>query len=315
MYFSYWSNIDVGDYNDDFIGCDSTLNLGYSYNQDDYDEVYGNAPPSIGYKLLQGPIVETSPTDSAKFNNIWLKGFRNLKMTSFYYPRIPPPVCVQGPPPQLETEFYNYLRGLLWNGEQLIDPVTQKATTYFFSGDPVNETGWTDNSFYGYWYWCQEHRVFISDRTILISSGPFNFAPGDTQEVVIGILISRGEDNIQSVAELKIDAKNLQTFYDAYKPETPEPITIVPELYSFSQNYPNPFNPVTTIKYSIPVASLVTLKVYDILGNEISTLVNEVQEADKYSVEFSADGLSSGIYFYTISAREFTRTRKMILLR
>ena len=63
------------------------------------------------------------------------------------------------------------------------------------------------------------------------------------------------------------------------------------------------------------MASLVTLKVYDILGNEIYTLVNEEQEADEYSVEFSADGLSSGIYFYTISARAFTRTKKMVVLK
>ncbi|MCJ7555071.1 MAG: hypothetical protein MUO34_14455, partial [Ignavibacteriaceae bacterium] len=90
MYFGYWSDADLGDFDDDFIGCDSTLNLGYSYNRDDYDYVYGNAPPAIGYKLLQGPIVETSPVDSAKFNNIWLKGFRNLKMTAFYYPPIRP---------------------------------------------------------------------------------------------------------------------------------------------------------------------------------------------------------------------------------
>ncbi|MCJ7554179.1 MAG: T9SS type A sorting domain-containing protein, partial [Ignavibacteriaceae bacterium] len=270
-------------------------------------------PPAIGYKLLQGPIVETSPVDSAKFNNIWLKGFRNLKMTAFYYPPIRPPVC--GMITGGEVEFYNFLRGLFWNGEHFIDPSTQEVTTYFFSGDPVNGTGWADSSIYGYWYLCPEHPTFISNRTFLLSSGPFNFAPGDTQEVTIGILISRGESNIQSVAELKKDAAKLQLFYDAYKPEIPEPIIEPPGFYSLTQNYPNPFNPVTTIKYTIPVASLVTLKVYDILGNEISTLVNEVQEADEYSVKFNSDGLASGIYIYTISAREFTRTKKMVVLR
>ena len=149
----------------------------------------------------------------------------------------------------------------------------------------------------------------------MVSSGPFTFTPGDTQEVAIGILISRGESNLQSVAELKKDAAKLQLFYDNYKPKIPDPVIELPKYYSLSQNYPNPFNPATTIKYALPIASLVILKVHDILGNEISTLVSEEMEAGEYKAEFSSNELSSGVYFYTIIAREFTKTRKMLVLK
>ncbi|MBK8553848.1 MAG: T9SS type A sorting domain-containing protein [Ignavibacteria bacterium] len=71
----------------------------------------------------------------------------------------------------------------------------------------------------------------------------------------------------------------------------------VPEKYSLSQNYPNPFNPVTNLKYGIPYQGFVSLKVYDILGNEVRTLVNETKTAGSYSVTFDAADLSSGIYF------------------
>jgi hypothetical protein len=93
--------------------------------------------------------------------------------------------------------------------------------------------------------------------------------------------------------------------------------------FSLEQNYPNPFNPTTVIKYSIPsvIASetkqsqFVSLKVYDIIGNEVATLVNEEQSAGSYEVIFSADGLTSGIYFYKLQSGSFVETKKMILLK
>ena len=89
----------------------------------------------------------------------------------------------------------------------------------------------------------------------------------------------------------------------------------VPVEYQLEQNYPNPFNPSTNIKYSIPEASFVQLKVYDILGNEVATLVNEEQSTGIYRVELDASALPSGVYFYRIQAASFVDTKKMILLK
>ncbi|MCW8849250.1 MAG: T9SS type A sorting domain-containing protein, partial [Melioribacteraceae bacterium] len=97
-------------------------------------------------------------------------------------------------------------------------------------------------------------------------------------------------------------------------------LNIIPEQYSLSQNYPNPFNPTTIIKYSIPnfasnLNSSVVLKIYDVLGREVRTLVNQVQKPGNYEVNFNASDLSSGIYFYSIKAGNFYQTKKLMLLK
>ena len=85
--------------------------------------------------------------------------------------------------------------------------------------------------------------------------------------------------------------------------------------FSLKQNYPNPFNPNTTIKYSIPNAGNVTLKVYDVLGKEVATLVKEAKPGGEYEVEFDGSKLPSGIYFYQLKAGNFIQIRKMVLLK
>ena len=88
-----------------------------------------------------------------------------------------------------------------------------------------------------------------------------------------------------------------------------------PENFILCQNYPNPFNPSTTFKYSIPNQSKVIIKVYDILGSEIETLVNEEKSAGNYNIEFNASNLPSGVYFYRLQAGDFVQTKKMILMK
>jgi hypothetical protein len=85
--------------------------------------------------------------------------------------------------------------------------------------------------------------------------------------------------------------------------------------FSLSANYPNPFNPSTSISYSIPENTLVTLKIYDVLGNEVVELINEQKESGNYQIDFNASELSSGIYYYTLTAGNFTSTKKMILMK
>jgi hypothetical protein len=90
---------------------------------------------------------------------------------------------------------------------------------------------------------------------------------------------------------------------------------LAPENFYLAQNYPNPFNPATHFGFRIANFGLVTLKVFDVLGNEVSTLVNEEKPAGEYEVEFNARNLSSGVYFYQLKAGSFVQTKKMILLR
>ena len=88
-----------------------------------------------------------------------------------------------------------------------------------------------------------------------------------------------------------------------------------PTKFTVEQNYPNPFNPSTKIEYSIPQSADVTLKIFNTLGEEIETLVNEVKPAGTYELNWNASNLPSGVYFYRLQANDFIQTNKMILLK
>jgi len=94
-----------------------------------------------------------------------------------------------------------------------------------------------------------------------------------------------------------------------------EPGAVIPNSYNLSQNYPNPFNPTTRIAYTIPISGLVKIKVYDILGKEVMTLINEIKNAGEYYLDFDGRSLSSGIYFYKLEAGDFAATKKMMLVK
>jgi hypothetical protein len=104
---------------------------------------------------------------------------------------------------------------------------------------------------------------------------------------------------------------------EAYESSTTsvETISQTPMNFELRQNYPNPFNPVTTIKYQMPNAGIVTLKIFDILGREVATLVNEQKQPGKYDVQWNASNNSSGLYFYRIQTEKIVETKKMVLLK
>jgi len=96
---------------------------------------------------------------------------------------------------------------------------------------------------------------------------------------------------------------------------TNEPVNPTPKQFALAQNYPNPFNPITMIRYELPERADVSLKVYDILGREVATLVNATQGQGSYQVPFNASTLSSGVYFYRLKAGSFMQTKKMLLVK
>jgi photosystem II stability/assembly factor-like uncharacterized protein len=89
----------------------------------------------------------------------------------------------------------------------------------------------------------------------------------------------------------------------------------IPSDFSLEQNYPNPFNPTTNFEFRIAKGGFVSLKIYDLLGKEVATVVNEEKSAGNYKVDFNASGISSGVYFYKLTTRNFTQTKKLVLLR
>ena len=152
-------------------------------------------------------------------------------------------------------------------------------------------------------------------QTLKLTSGSVAINAGDASpngEVAVPTKDQRGFN------------RNRRTDIGAYEYQgatgVAEKSTVTPSKFELYQNYPNPFNPTTTIKYTIPNvetrhALSLQLIIYDALGREVATLVNETQSPGNYSVQFDASKLSSGIYFYTLRAGEFSATKKMILMR
>jgi hypothetical protein len=122
--------------------------------------------------------------------------------------------------------------------------------------------------------------------------------------------------NVYVVWQDEISLGNEEIVFRRYVAPTPvESEIIPPSEFTLLQNYPNPFNPSTNIKYSIPQASQAIIKVFDMLGNEIETLVNEEKPTGTYEITWNAESLPSGIYFYRLQAGEFVQTKKMVLMK
>jgi len=309
MYFAFWSDPDVGDIADDRDGCDSALSLWYSYNASDYDAVYGQHPPAVGFLILQGPIFPAA-SDSALYLGQWEYGWKNLPLTTFIHWSNS---AANNGNPHTPKEVLNYMSGRWRNGQQITygdegtNPLSP-PTHFMYSGDPETDIGWlSENS-----------------RHEFGSSGPFTMAPGDTQEVVMGILVSRGTSNTNSVTTLKNDTRallgayrdSLYTFFvpaDPYIPP-PEPPEL-PTQYDLSQNYPNPFNPGTEIHFDLPRDEEVTLGVYNTLGQRVAVLASGFHPAGTYTVRWEPRSAASGVYFYQLDAGRYVKTRRMILMK
>ena len=134
---------------------------------------------------------------------------------------------------------------------------------------------------------------------------------GNYRVVYFGI----GLEQMTSAIRDTLTARSLRWLMENVVLGTKENNNNVPTKFSLSQNYPNPFNPSTKIKYSIPTSAFTTLKVYDILGNEVKTLVNGQMQAGSHEIEFNASTLSSGVYFYKLQSDGLIQTKKMVILK
>jgi hypothetical protein len=329
MYLCQWSDPDVGDFGDDYSGCDTVLSLGFAYNGVATDAAYaafGLAPPSVGYDLLQGPVVYTGvQSDTAVFDFRKISGARNLVESSFIYFAAggfysDPPFTSDG-----GIQWYQMLRGLPPTPQgppdppPPTDPYTGQPAGHFWlyagsdgssAPDPANPNGWVDGIIDA-----------PGDRRILVTSGPFNLALGDTEEIVVATVLGISTSYLESVETLKFNDNLVQDFYNdlvGFVPgatsvdEQGPLLPVSPILY---QNYPNPFNPVTHFGFEISNFGFVSLKIFDLLGREVASLVNEKLGPGTYTRQWDATGFASGVYFFRLQTGSFLETKKLVLLR
>jgi subtilisin family serine protease len=150
------------------------------------------------------------------------------------------------------------------------------------------------------------------DISEVTSAGPFTFQNGDTLKVAFAIAAGN------SLNDLRTAITNARTKYQQILTDVKNENSSLPSSYSLAQNFPNPFNPSTVIRWSTSggaVGNFVTLKVYDMLGREVKTLVNEREPAGTHSITFNAAAFPSGVYFYQIRSSSYISTKKMVLLK
>lgn len=151
---------------------------------------------------------------------------------------------------------------------------------------------------------------------MVLASGSFDLAPVDSQEIVIAIILARGDDYLDSVTKLKEKAAALRHFYYTGDLTALEELTnSYPTSFVLNQNYPNPFNPETVLSWQLAVGTEVDVSVYNVIGQKVTTLVSERQKAGYHQVEWDASGFASGVYFYILKAGEFHDVKKMVLLK
>ena len=217
VHMAVFSDPDLGNYQDDWVGSDTTLGVGFVWNSDNEDEGsdgYGSPAPAAGYDFFQGPIVP-SPGDSAKVDGEWIPDFVNLKMTSFTYYNNGGGVTED---PSTALDHYNYMRGRWKDGKCITEggngrDFSEDCTAYMFPGDP----GASDDNC-AYWSECNADdggtNIEAADRRFVMGTGPFTINPGDFQQIVYGLIWAQGADNFDSVQKLKGASALAQAAYD-----------------------------------------------------------------------------------------------------
>ncbi|MBC8043075.1 MAG: T9SS type A sorting domain-containing protein [Rhizobacter sp.] len=161
------------------------------------------------------------------------------------------------------------------------------------------------------------------DKRQVLSVGPIDLAANEYVDVTYAVIVGQGSSNLNSVSVLKTYAQAMKDNPSYWNLSGTSSVAgeggAVPSRFGLEQNYPNPFNPSTTIRYDLSAASTVNLKVFDMLGREVQTLVSGKQPAGRYTAPFNAANLSSGVYLYRLQTSSaegnFTATKKMLLVK
>ncbi len=317
--FGFMADPDIGDHDDDLVGCDTLLSSGFCYNSG-IDNQYGVNPPAFFTTLLQGPIVESqNPSDTAydrKGIHIGANeyfGHKNQDIISSVNFVSSDPLIGD---PNDEFEIRHFMKGLSKLGNKL-DPCNHNWSEvrggvdcskvnplYWYSGDPVEDIGWLE--------------IYGTDNREMLSVGEFTLEKDKPITIIGAYVLGRGTDALNSITVVRDNVRRAILEYEsnfaslAYNPG--EPVYPI-DNYVLYQNYPNPFNPTTTIRYELLQDGIITIKLYDILGQEVATILNEFKKADRYELKFDAGNLASGVYIYRMKVNDFITSKKMVFIK
>jgi hypothetical protein len=323
-YVTLFTDPDLGNASDDYVGSDTLREMGFVYNADNFDDNhYGANPPALGFVVAQGPVGLPNGRDDDGDGDVDEAGER-LGMTASTY-------GIGGGPPELTDpgvaeEYYNVMQGLAPNGNPIrafsYGATGQGDPTVFaFPGDPVTGEFWSEVNADGNGTANQP-----GDRRLVISTGPFRLEPGQEETVVFAVVYGRlGDPNVpvanvhlNSVGLLRHPAFLIRSVYDelgGFEPEPVVPDDFVPSepewpsRYTLEGPFPNPFRGGAALRLGVPeAAARVHLALYDVLGREVAVYVDGVPAPGSYAFKVKGDGLAPGVYFLRLRAAEQTHT-------
>ena len=280
MHVGFWADADLGGFNDDLAGCDTTLGLGFCYNATNNDQMYGTKPPAVGFKMLQGPY---STALAAR-----------LPLTAFF-------VYPNGSDPQDSLSTFRFMHGLDKFGNPILDPGSQ-PTRYMFSGDPVTAQGWLDPT--------------PSDRRFLLASGPFTMAPGDMQEVVLAILLARASDRLSSLSLLEAQVPIVQAAFDADTLDLLDVPGAPAAALSLAPPWPNPAHGAISLSISLPSEGEATVELVDVAGRRVfrQSLGHLAPGPHAIPLQAFREPRAAGIYFVRLTHHGTSVAQRLVHL-
>ncbi len=312
----------LGNVFDDYVGSDSTLSMGYVYNADnDDDGVFGIAPPAVGVGILRGAGPDgdnfnLGPTDQAPATQ---------RMTSYVAYQSLCDTGINGGfdapgcnayPNGPGAGFYDMMRGRWpWGDEVSVCPGcfgSRISTPIMYAGSPPDS--WSEFNPQG-----DGLATPPGDRKMVIATGPFTLVPEKIYEIVFAVVTSHGQDNLDSVRQLKEDmtwvrgqtARVLRPDAPSERRDPPP----IPPVFGVSSTYPNPSVGLTNFEFSLPVTMSFRMEVFDLLGRTQAVPASGTFAAGPHLVEFDTRGWPAGVYLYRTSAGPFSSTGRMVVNR
>lgn len=310
-FVTLWSDVDLGYYGDDYIGCNVPGNYGYAYNADSFDESnggtggYASNPPAAGYQVLKGPIIPNDGMDNNN-NGVIDEACEQQLMSRFtYFNNSFAGVPLQTTDPSSGAEYYKYMSGYWKDGSPfacggnayggtIATPFVYPGNTY--SNSPCGSASWSESGVAG-------------DRRYMIGIGPFDFKINSIHEIEYVHCTSFDYVNQNPIAKLKTDMQMLRTFSEVYHPSNCTLISVAEKTNDLKvELFPNPVNSILTLSFDQSIQSEANVIIIDLLGKTILTQ----KHISNNQITINTEGLTKGIYFAQISLGTKIVTRKFI---
>ncbi len=324
LYVGVWSDFDLGNAADDYVGTDTTSHTAFAYNADNEDEGaagYGVAPPASGVTVLAGGVGLPNGRDDDGDGTADEPGER-LGLTAAPWISKAGQVGLPFAEPLVARDYYRRLQGRFGDGQLMREfgdgyqeAPAERPAPFYHAGDPVTGAFWSDRNTNR-----TGQQNAASDRRALAATGPFRLAPGATDTVAYAVVTSFGADHLDSVARLRADAETVRQVYalGGFRPTIvtgqPVPPTPAAGVVRLGRPSPNPVSGTSTVRYEVPTGTPLRAALVDVLGRTVAVLHDGPARGDG-ALTIRADDLAPGVYVLHVTVPAGEAIRRVVVAR